>query len=269
MTLAPTPAVLLVGNLPDLSEALNGLSCELTSSPSVDSALNRIASGKVGLVLCDYPSLEPIRAADAHTPVIVLDRERPNPDVMAAMEMAFAYLNPPFEPSHIRELVREAFENPDQPDSIQVESHNPDFITLRLRCTFATADRLMRFALQMKSDIPAEERRQAAVAFREMLLNAIEHGGGLNPEQWVRICRVRSKRAVFYYILDPGDGFSRDELKHAATSNPDEAPDHHMKYRQELGLRSGGFGILMAQNLVDEIIYNERGNAVVLIKYLD
>jgi anti-sigma regulatory factor (Ser/Thr protein kinase) len=262
-------SVLLVGDLPDLSGALAGLPCRLIPAENLDSALNNLSSSKTDLVLCDYPSLDPIRASNAQVPVIVLGQALPNQEVLAAMEKAFAYLLPPFEPEHIKDLVREAFENPDQPDSIQIESRKPNFISLRLRCSFATADRLMRFAVQVKSDLPEEERRQAAIAFREMLLNAIEHGGGLNPDQWVRVCRVRSKRAVFYHIQDPGEGFSRVDLKHAAVSNPIDAPDHHVKYRQEMGLRSGGFGILLAQNLVDEIIYNESGNAVVLIKYLD
>ncbi len=39
--------------------------------------------------------------------------------------------------------------------------------------------------------------------------------------------------------------------------------------RAEQGLRPGGFGILIARNMVDEMIYNERHNEVVLIKYLD
>ena len=43
----------------------------------------------------------------------------------------------------------------------------------------------------------------------------------------------------------------------------------HERVRQEMGLRPGGFGILIASNLVDEMIYNERHNEVVLIKYLD
>jgi anti-sigma regulatory factor (Ser/Thr protein kinase) len=33
-------------------------------------------------------------------------------------------------------------------------------------------------------------------------------------------------------------------------------------------MRPGGFGILLAKKLVDELIYNEKGNEVVLVKYL-
>jgi anti-sigma regulatory factor (Ser/Thr protein kinase) len=34
-------------------------------------------------------------------------------------------------------------------------------------------------------------------------------------------------------------------------------------------MRPGGFGLLMARKLVDELIYNEQGNEVVLVKYLE
>ena len=37
--------------------------------------------------------------------------------------------------------------------------------------------------------------------------------------------------------------------------------------REELGLRPGGFGMLIAKEVVDELVYNERGNEVLLIKH--
>jgi anti-sigma regulatory factor (Ser/Thr protein kinase) len=40
-----------------------------------------------------------------------------------------------------------------------------------------------------------------------------------------------------------------------------------MMVREALGLREGGFGILMAEGLVDDLQYNEAGNEVRLIKY--
>jgi len=43
----------------------------------------------------------------------------------------------------------------------------------------------------------------------------------------------------------------------------------HMTVREERGLRPGGFGMLLVKKLVDELIYDEKGNDVVLIKYLD
>jgi anti-sigma regulatory factor (Ser/Thr protein kinase) len=42
-----------------------------------------------------------------------------------------------------------------------------------------------------------------------------------------------------------------------------------MAVREEQGLRPGGFGILLAKKLVDELIYDEKGNDVLLVKYLN
>ncbi|MGD0165563.1 MAG: histidine kinase, partial [Candidatus Sulfotelmatobacter sp.] len=63
-------------------------------------------------------------------------------------------------------------------------------------------------------------------------------------------------------------GFSLGAPPHAAISNPDGSPVKHLEYREEQGQRPGGFGILMSRHLVDELLYNERGNAVLAVKYL-
>lgn len=268
MVVALNYAVLLVGDLPPLDEALAGVPAGFVPLPDCEAAISRLALQQFHLVICDYPSLAPIRAAQPSIPIIVLGTDLPNEAVIAVLEQAFAYIPAPLELSTLKNLVVEALENPDQPDSIQIQSHSPNFIMLRLRCTFATASRLIRGAMQLKSDVPQEDRDHAAIAFRELLLNAIEHGGKLDPDRWVTVCRVRSKRSIIYHIQDPGEGFSRSGLKHAAIANPDASPIEHMHYREQMGMRSGGFGILMAQKLVDEIIYNESGNGVVLIKHL-
>jgi anti-sigma regulatory factor (Ser/Thr protein kinase) len=72
------------------------------------------------------------------------------------------------------------------------------------------------------------------------------------------------KDRVVIVIRDNGPGFDPEHVPHAA--NPED-PAKHMDVRDELGLRAGGFGILMTRGLVDEMQYNERGNEVRLVKY--
>ncbi|NWF86048.1 MAG: response regulator [Bryobacteraceae bacterium] len=156
MTGTPTKTLLLVGNLPDLSAALDGLPCAFTVAGSVQSAVQQVESARPDLILCDYPDLDELRAAHPDAPIVVLAHDRANESVFVAMEKAFAYLTPPFEPGVIREVVVEALENSDPPGSIQVLSRQPNFIMLRLRCTFTTANRLVRFAMQLKTDLPEE-----------------------------------------------------------------------------------------------------------------
>jgi hypothetical protein len=74
---------------------------------------------------------------------------------------------------------------------------------------------------------------------------------------------------LLYRIADPGKGFSFSELEHSAVSNPEDQPYDHIEARLEKGMRPGGFGILMARAMVDELLYNEAQNEVVFVKYLD
>ena len=107
-----------------------------------------------------------------------------------------------------------------------------------------------------------------ALAFREMLMNAIEHGANFNATQHVSISYLRAKHMVLCRVKDPGEGFSLQEARHAAIMNPPSDPIRHTALREKEGLRPGGFGILLTKHIIDELIYSETGNEVVLIKYL-
>ena len=41
-----------------------------------------------------------------------------------------------------------------------------------------------------------------------------------------------------------------------------------MNVRMEKKLRVGGYGLLTVRSLVDELVYNEKHNEVIFIKYL-
>ena len=77
-----------------------------------------------------------------------------------------------------------------------------------------------------------------------------------------------TNRMRMYRIADPGPGFTFEDLPHSAVSYPD-ASFEHMRVREEQGLRPGGFGLLMVKASVDELVYNEKHNEVIFIKYLD
>ena len=62
-------------------------------------------------------------------------------------------------------------------------------------------------------------------------------------------------------IRDQGPGFNPGQIPHAAS---DEDPIGHLDVRNELGIREGGFGIMLAKGLVDEFRYNDTGNEVTL-----
>ena len=112
-------------------------------------------------------------------------------------------------------------------------------------------------------------RDSIAYAFRELLLNAIEWGGRLDPNRKVRIACLRSRRMLMYRIADPGPGFNIDDLPHAAIGQPPTIRSRTCSVREEKGIRPGGFGLLTVRATVDELLYNEKRNEVVFVKYLD
>jgi len=169
----------------------------------------------------------------------------------------------------VRDAIAQALSIRKWSDGIEVLSAAPDFITVRMRCSLPTADRLAQFMKELPCALNGDERCELSMAFREMLLNAIEHGGKLDPNEWVLVSRVRTRRAIVYHIQDPGNGFSREDLCHAAISNPEDNPAAHLEVRMAENMRPGGFGMLIASQSVDEVIYSQTGNEVILIKHLD
>jgi len=135
-------------------------------------------------------------------------------------------------------------------------------------CSIEMADRIHSFVMQLDARLPEDVREAVAYAFRELLMNAVEWGGKLDPDRKVRISCVRTKKMLLYKIADPGEGFDIDGLMHAAIAHPDD-PIRHLEVREEKGLRPGGFGLAMTRSLVDELIYNEARNEVIFVKYLE
>jgi anti-sigma regulatory factor (Ser/Thr protein kinase) len=217
----------------------------------------------------DIELLRKLRAVRPHTRLIILTNESAPADVIDAMrERAFSYFSPPYQLDVLADMVQKAVEEPCWDDGIDVISATPEWIRVLVRCDRKTAERVLQFFTEI-ADLPEPERTAVGMAFREMLLNAIEHGGGLDPTKIVEIAYVRARHMVTCQINDPGLGFTLDEIPHAAIANPAEDPFRHVAHREAQGMRPGGFGVLLAQKLVDQLIYGQDGNEVLLVKYLD
>ena len=213
--------------------------------------------------------LERIRRIRPRTRVLVMTvANTPENVIRAIREQAFAYFSKPFALNAIEEMVERALASGAPEEDIEVLSARPNWLELRLRCKLETADRILQFLREMRTGIPPAEEENIATAFREILFNAIEHGGGCDPKNTVSITYVRAEKAILYRIRDPGKGFSFDKLAHAAVFNPVDSPLEHARVREHLGLRPGGFGIFLTRAMVDELIYNEAGNETLLVKYL-
>jgi anti-sigma regulatory factor (Ser/Thr protein kinase) len=200
---------------------------------------------------------------------IALAPESSPGEVIAALRASvFALFSAPFDRAELADMTARALsEPPNWKDGIEVVSANEEWISLRVNCRLLTAERLVTFLDELSKELPEADRDALLLAFREILMNAMEHGGHFDPGEVVEVTAVRTARTIVYYVKDPGPGFDREELEHAAVANPPDDPVAHVAARVEQGMRPGGFGLLLARKIVDELIYNERGNEVLLIKY--
>lgn len=124
----------------------------------------------------DVELLREIRRIRPHTRLIILTSDSTPADVIASMrERAFSYFTSPYSPDELGNMIRNAVEGPCWDDGIEILGATPELTQVMVRCDIKTAERLVQFLNEI-AELPERERHEVAVAFREMLLNAIEHG---------------------------------------------------------------------------------------------
>ena len=261
-----------------LTSLLKGSGYSVASASDGVEALEQLAKRKFDLLLLDVglprisglEVLAQLRSKDLSPRVVVMTADdAPETLLRAVRDRAYDYVTKPFPPNAIIGIVERALADPAASLPIEVVSARPEWVELLVPCALEVADRIQSFMMRLDADLPEQARESVGLAFRELLINAIEWGGRLDPSRKVRISYLRARRMLLYRIADPGQGFRPESLTHAAVTNPENEPFRHMMVREEKGLRPGGFGISLVRTMVDELLYNEAHNEVVFIKYLD
>lgn len=201
--------------------------------------------------------------------IIVMTTDKTSDTVLSALRgHVYQFLIKPLDADALLLTVENALSAQPSAPPIEIISAKPHWIELLVPCEQSVVGRVQSFLTNMENDLPPDVIEKVGYAFRELLNNAIEWGGRLDPNLKVRISYIRTKKMLMYRLDDPGPGFKIEELTHAAVNNPEEDPIAHMKAREEKGLRPGGLGLLLTQQMVDDLVYNEARNSVVLVKFL-
>ena len=259
-----------------LDDALDSRSCLLQHVSGSADAIGHLRRAPYDVVITDPATsidedvalLSELRAVRPGVSMIVLAPESTPEEVIAALRArVFLVQSPPFDVDEIAEYAVRAASAADSALAIEVLSAHPDWVSLRANCEKLTAERVVGFLTQLQTRLTKEPREQLMLAFREILMNALEHGARFHPSKVVDVIAVHTQRAIVFYVRDPGSGFKWDDIPHAAVSNAPGAPIAHLEWREAMGMRPGGFGLLTARGIVDEMIYNEVGNEVLLIKH--
>lgn len=271
-------SILIVDDDPEilrlLLRVLKADDLDLTTCGTAREAMDLMESRDFDLVLLDLglpdkhgmEVLEECSRVDGPRFLIITADDTSASMIRALRDQAYGYVKKPFEPHAILELVREALEAPELPP-IEVISAKPYWLELSVPCSRNAAERVDQFMRQL-SNLP-EDLEQVSQCFRELLMNAVEWGGGLDPHRRVRISFLKTPRMLQYRVSDPGEGFNFEEIPHAAIAQAPGDVVTHTEVRAQKGMRGGGFGLLMVKAMADELLFNEKQNEVVFIKYLD
>ena len=259
-----------------ISSLLRKAGYAVTAAKDGAEALRNIQKKSFGLAFLDIwmpkltglEVLARVRAGESRPKIIIMTSDgTPESLLRAIREQAYEYVSKPFPLNEVVEVARRALKRDASPP-IEVISARPHWVELLIPCTREAAERIQSFLMKLEADLPDDLRNTIGLAFRELLLNAVEWGGKLDPNRKVRIAHVRSSRMLLYRVADPGPGFSFKGLTHAAVGQPADEPIAHVNVRDQLGIRPGGFGIAMIRAMADELLYNEAQNEVIFIKYL-
>jgi CheY-like chemotaxis protein/anti-sigma regulatory factor (Ser/Thr protein kinase) len=213
-----------------------------------------------GYDICETLKLE--RDTNLIPVIMVTARDTPKDKVHGLQVGANHYLTKPFTVEQLTQAIDRALAWRHDLETSGTEGE----IRFQLQSDQEYLDELNHLlgSLFLFSGVSEDQVRQLITAVREMGINAIEWGHQKNIDLIVTVTYRIDPEKVTIVIKDTGPGFDRRKLLHAAKP---EDPVSHMMVRETLGMREGGFGILMAEGLVDDLQYNEAGNEVRLIKY--
>lgn len=275
---APDKTVLIVDDDPsvhDLVAHALRTTARVTGCLSASQALETLASRHFDVLLLDLglpdmhglDVLSRLRQLGIATRAIVITADdTPESLLRAIREKTYEYLRKPFAADQLAELVQRALGTVAEPE-IEVLSGKREWLELSIPCTRDSVERIEHFVRQLDSDLSLDLLEPVAQAFRELLMNAVEWGGGLDPGRRVRISCLRTPHMLLYRITDPGPGFRFDGLMHSAAVHPEGALGSSA-IRAEKGMRPGGLGVVMIKAIADDLVYNEAQNDVVFVKYL-
>jgi CheY-like chemotaxis protein len=194
--------------------------------------------------------------------IVMTGDDTPETMLLSLRQDAYQFISKPIELQPLLRLLHGAQAAAAGTADFVVLSARAGWVELLVPCTSDAADRIEGYVANLDSDLPGPVRASVGTVFRELLLDAMGGDGRFDPRRRVRIACLRAKRMLMFRIADAGYGFraadhmgdagDRDERTPAAPFSPMLRP-----------------GMLIAQQLADELLVNEARDEVVFVKYLD
>ncbi|MCB0259751.1 MAG: response regulator [Calditrichaeota bacterium] len=283
-----------------LADYFAGLSYTVLTAANAEAAMKLLNSGeKVSLIITDIdlPGISGIellkitRETRPEVPVVIITGLKTLDFAISAIKHgAQDYIPKPFELGEVRKVVEKVLryrKRSEKKDRIfqyaSAMNINFDIPTKDIDAS-VVASYLARFLLNA-GFCSKDEFHQFYVAFMETLINAIEHGNLELPssikgsdfekitffeelreqrmkaapynERMVRVAFMFNPRCFSLTVTDEGPGFDWQQYHGGERHN------------YQVSTKPYGRGFMLIHHIIDEVYFNEKGNAITLVKSND
>ena len=209
--------------------------------------------------------LKQLLAVVGHPPVVVIT-DHTDPVCIAYLLSlgVFGVLAKPLKCLKLKELTQAALEL-GATDRLRLVSVVPWWLEIAFPAQHAYISRLSSFLEFFIFGLPEQDAKRLIYAVRELVQNAIEHGSHFCADKQVVTRYIKSSTYMIFQIEDEGPGFNINDLPHAI-GHKKNAAFEVTRFRKHCGMRPGGLGISTILTIADELVYNQKGNAVTMIK---
>jgi len=266
MTSMDKRRILIVDNNDELrtmlERALGALGHEVQSTGQRSEALARNDLEGFDLIISDLTE----DAESALEAISELQRKHlltpiaPNGGVSTGIIKAFKisaanFLRQPYNRDELKEIVEQTLANKlrfvDDP-SLLPQVH--EMIEFELPSDLTLMNGVLDYLLGRvsKLGIVAPERSNLFIALDEAFVNAVKHGNKNDPTKLLRVTAELSPREACFTVEDEGEGFDVGAI-------PDPCDPANL-------FKTSGRGVLLIQNIMDEVEYNAQGNRVKMVK---
>lgn len=201
--------------------------------------------------------------------IIVMTGHKTEDVVLKCFELgAYDFLQKPFEIHALTRMVKNAFErkerlNPD--NTMNISSEVRGWVELTATSDYEYVERFRKFStLLTDTNLKESTIEDIKVAIDELGRNAVEWGNKEDKSKEIKLSYCIFDDKIVFKIEDEGEGFNPRSV-----DDPTIDPLGHIQRRAEQGKRVGGYGLFIVNKLMDNVIYNDKGNVVLLTKYFN
>jgi serine/threonine-protein kinase RsbW len=235
----------------------------VTPIDSVEEAEHWISSNAVDLVVTDLGHarsgnldlIQATRNRRAPLPLVISASVHDEDTLRTLRGMAADILQRPLQAEEIDRVVEKAHAyHLRHHDAVKVRQFMRERIEFLIPSRVEYLDAILSHLAErmIKYGIISSHTSNVLIALDEAIVNAIKHGNSYDESKTVSIVAEVSKEEASFTIGDQGTGFRREDV-------PDPCAPENL-------LRPSGRGLLLIQNIMDEMCYNEAGNSLFMRK---